>query len=571
MTLQDLIRRSARYRGQLATISGLALFGSLSLLAIPALAGMLLGDAVSGVAIDNGTVVILLVCAIVLTNVFKLASDMATASASARILADLRCEVFDHISHLPLEFHDNSRQGDLIALATYEAERLSGFLTSTLANVPAMLVTSVGATVALFLIDPVLAFIIPVLVPVFYIALKLLSRRLRKLGARAQQAEAEVYAVAESHLHMLMATKTFASEDTQGERYAAAVDKARARRVAIEHASAAIGPFSAVLGGLAAIFIIVAIGSQYSAAQDDPASLFSFLFYAALLTRPVSLLSNVYGQWQVAKGTLARLESVLRLPEEPGYSGAAQLYDAKGAIVFENVRFAYPGRDGPIRDASLSIEPGQVVALVGENGCGKTTLLKLMLRLYELDEGRITFDGHDITTLDVRSLRRQVGYVPQRPLLFNGTIRENLAFGCHDADTPDFDRALALSQASDFVGRLSQGLDTVIGDNGVRLSGGQRQRIALARAILADPPVLVFDEATSMWDLEGETAFVESCKQALVGRTVLLITHRPASLALADRIVLVEDGRCRELQPGPERDRVLAGGHLAAPQEKPAP
>ncbi|WP_338241855.1 ABC transporter ATP-binding protein [Aurantiacibacter hainanensis] len=568
--MRDLIRRAGRYRGRLATIGGLALFSSLSLLTIPALAGMLLGDAVSGVAIDSALVVILLVCAIVLTNVFKMASDMATASASARILADLRCEVFDHLSRLPLEFHDSSRQGDLIALATYEAERLSGFLTSTLANVPAMLVTSIGATIALFLIDPVLAFIIPVLIPVFYIALKLLSRRLRKLGARAQEAEAEVYAVAESHLHMLMATKTFASEDAQGERYAIAVDKARARSVAIEHASAVIGPFSAVLGGLAAIFIIVAIGSQLSAAQDNPASLFSFLFYAALLTRPVSLLSNVYGQWQVAKGTLARLESVLQLPEEPGYAPAKQLLEAKGAIAFENVRFAYPGRTGPIHDASLSISPGEVVALVGENGCGKTTLLKLMLRLYEVDGGRITFDGHDITDIDVRSLRRQVGYVPQRALLFNGTIRENIAFGSPDAETGDFDRALALAQADAFVGRLSQGLETLIGDNGVRLSGGQRQRIALARAILADPPVLVFDEATSMWDLEGETAFVESCKQALVGRTVLLITHRPASLALADRIVLVDDGRCRELTPGDELDRLLAGRHGASAQG-PAP
>lgn len=558
MTLKNLIKRAARYRGQLLAISVLALLSSVSMLAIPALAGMLLGDAITGSVMQGGVIAALLVGALLLTTAFTLASNVVTATASARMLADFRCEVFDHLSHLPLEFHDNSRQGDLIALATYEASRLSAFLTSTLANVPAMLATSLGATVALFLIDPMLAFVVPVLVPVFYLALKLLSFRLRKLAMRAREAEAEVYAVAESHLQMLMATKTFATEQEQAARYAEVVEESRRRGLAPQHASAAIGPISGFIAGCAAIFIIAAAGTQLSTAQDNPAELFAFLFYAALLTRPIGSLSGVYGQWQIAKGTLTRLEQVLQLPEEPGYGESGMITEPRGAIAFENVRFSYPGRNGPIRDASLAIAPGEVVALIGENGCGKTTLLKLMLRLYDVESGRITFDGRDITTLDVRSLRRQVGYVPQRALLFNGTVRENLAFGYQGSEAPDFERALSLAQASAFVSALPNGLETVIGDNGVRLSGGQRQRIALARAIIADPPVLVFDEATSMWDLEGEAAFVESCREALVGRTVLLITHRPASLALADRIVTVEGGECRELTSGLELDDLLA-------------
>ncbi len=511
---------------------------------------------------QGGLIAALLVLALLLTTVFTMASNIVTASASARILADLRCEVFNHLSHLPLAFHDNSRQGDLLALATYEASRLSGFLTSTLANVPAMLITSTGATVALFVIDPLLAFVVPVLIPIFYIALKLLARRLRTLAIRAREAEAEVYAVAESHLQMLMATKTFATEEEQAKRYAAVVEESRRRGLAPQHASAAIGPISGFIAGCAAIFIIAAAGSQLSGAQDDPAQLFAFLFYAALLTRPVGSLSGVYGQWQIAKGTLARLENVLRLPEELGYREKTRIDAPRGAIAFESVSFSYPGRDGPICDASLAIEPGEVVALIGQNGCGKTTLVKLMLRLYDVDAGRITFDGHDISKLDVRSLRRQVGYVPQRALLFNGTVRDNLAFGYHGSAAPDFDRALELAQATTFIAKLPEGLDTAIGDNGVRLSGGQRQRIALARALINDPPVLVFDEATSMWDLEGEAAFVETCKTALVGRTVLLITHRTASLALADRIVLVEQGQCREVVEGAELDELLAGGGL---------
>lgn len=553
MTLRNLIRRASRYKGRLCLIAVLALLTSASMLAIPALAGALLGGAVSGADVGRAEIVLALLLALFLTTFFTLATSLATVATSARVLADLRKEVFDHLSHLPLAFHDNSRQGDLLALATYEVGRLSGFLTSTLAQVPAMLVTSAGASVALFLIDPALALIVPVLVPAFYIVLKLLARRLRKLAERAREAEADVFALAESHLHMLPATKAFASETAQQEIYAQAVEVARQRRVATDRASAAIGPVTGLLAACAAVFVILAADAQFASADMTPAELFSFLFYAALLTRPIGSLSNVYGQWQVAKGTLERLERVLAMPQEPGYAATQSLARARGAIRFDHVRFAYPGRKGPIHDANLAIEPGEVVALVGENGCGKTTLAKLLLRFYEVDGGRITLDDVDITALDVQDLRRQIGYVPQRALLFNGTVRENLIFGSRDSDPASIERALKLAQAHDFVASLPSGLATRIGDDGVRLSGGQRQRLALARTLLADPPVMVFDEATSMWDLEGEAAFVESCRAALAGRTVILITHRPASLALADRIIVVEKGCCRELNAAQRR------------------
>jgi ATP-binding cassette, subfamily B, bacterial len=178
-----------------------------------------------------------------------------------------------------------------------------------------------------------------------------------------------------------------------------------------------------------------------------------------------------------------------------------------------------------------------VVALTGANGIGKSTLVRLLLRYYDPQAGRITLDGADIASLQVQALRRQFGYVPQRPLLLNGTIRENIVFGADNRDAASVERAAQMAQAWDFIQRLPQGLETMIGDDGVRLSGGQQQRIALARALYRDPPIYIFDEATSMYDLEGEAAFVESCVTLLKGRTVIIITHRPASLALADRII----------------------------------
>jgi len=219
---------------------------------------------------------------------------------------------------------------------------------------------------------------------------------------------------------------------------------------------------------------------------------------------------------------------------------------AKGALALRGVSFAYPERERVLDNVDLDIPAGQIVALVGDNGAGKTTLVNLLLRFYEPDAGEVRLDDRDVRTIQLQALRRQFGLVPQRPLLFNGTIRDNIAFGQHETDEEAIVQAARLAQSHGFISSLAKGYDTEIGDHGVRLSGGQRQRITFARALLADPPVLIFDEATSMFDLDGESAFIASCEHALRGRTVILITHRPASLALADRKLRVEGGKVHE-------------------------
>ena len=296
-----------------------------------------------------------------------------------------------------------------------------------------------------------------------------------------------------------------------------------------------------------ALFLLLA-GAAAGELERDPGRLFSFLFYAALLTRPVGSLAEVYGRLQIARGILARLERVLARPAEAGYAGAdlpVAASAAAGAVEFRDVSFAYEGRNPVLAHASFAIAAGETVALTGENGAGKSTIISLLLRFYDPDSGTILVDGQDIASLQVQQLRRMTGYVPQRALLFNGTVRENIAFGRPEADDEALLEAARLAQALEFIEDLPDGFDTQIGDNGVRLSGGQRQRIALARALLVDPPILILDEATAMYDLEGESAFVTACRTALKGRTVIIITHRPASLALADRVLLVEGGQVR--------------------------
>lgn len=553
VNLRFLVDRARPHFGDLAVISAMSVLSAVAALAIPWLAGQFLGGVIAGAPAkgpDLRVTLVLLLAALVSLTAINIAVAVLSQAASGRLLAGLRRETYGRIQAMSIAFHDRNKSGDMLALMTYEVGNLSSFLTATLANVPAMLMTAAGAVILQFLIDPMMALVVPVLVPLFYIVMKLIGRKLRTLSYRVRRAEAELMWTAESDLAMLPAIKAFATEAFHSGEYDAAVERARVLNFRQARILAFIGPIVALVAALSAISILLLGSSDIAEGSQRPGDLFAFLLYAALLTRPVAALADTYGMFQIAKGTLARLEAVFAKATEPGYEQTGTIARARGAIAFEAVSFAYPGRDKVLDAVNLAIAPGEIVALTGENGVGKSTLIRLLLRFYDPDSGRITLDGTDIATLQVQALRRQFGYVPQRPLLFNGTIAQNIAFGIADPDPAQIEQAARLAQAWDFIQHLPQGLATEIGDNGIRLSGGQQQRLALARAMFRDPPIFIFDEATSMYDLEGEAAFVETCIGALKGRTVIIITHRPASLALADRIIHAAPSGLTAVSPG---------------------
>jgi ABC-type multidrug transport system fused ATPase/permease subunit len=301
--------------------------------------------------------------------------------------------------------------------------------------------------------------------------------------------------------------------------------------------SSLLSPAISLLAGAGALLLLWIGIRHMQAGQLQPSELVTLLLYVMLMTGPLSALAGVYGQVMHARGAAERLLKFFGEKPEPLGHGERQLQQVNGRIEFRDVTFAYPGRPPVLEHFNLTIEAGETIALTGPNGAGKSTLVHLLMRFMAPQAGQILIDGTDIAEVDLGSLRRQVGLVAQNTLLLNGTVAENLAYGQPHATMADMKKAAKAARAEGFIEKLADGYDTVIGDQGVKLSGGQRQRLSLARTLLKDPPILVLDEATAMFDPEGEASFIAESKEVLEQRTVILITHRPASLALAGRVV----------------------------------
>jgi subfamily B ATP-binding cassette protein MsbA len=544
--LRVLLAFAAPYRAPLALCALLMLAESAAALAVPWLGGKLAGALLPGeaaAASGASTILAAMLALFAVQALLKFANATLLGGTGERIVSDLKVRLYDHLQALPLSFFQQRRHGETLALLTRDVYVVGDFVSGTAIAVVPLLLTVAGSLLFMFRLQPWLALLAMVAIPLFYLVTKIVGRRLRPLASELQDEHAAAIAIAEENLGMLPAIKTFTREPQESARYRRQIDRIlhlTSRQLRIQ---AALGPALQFVAAAGIVALLWLGGAELTRGRMTPAELVSFLLYAMLLTRPVAGLADVYGRTQSARGALARLLHALdETPEPPANVGAA-LPPVKGAIAFDRVSFGYPGRQPALDDVTLHVAAGETVAIVGPNGAGKSTLAHLLMRLHERGAGTIAIDGHDVAGVSLESLRRQIGVVPQHVLLFNASVRDNIAYGRPEPTDAEIEKAAKLARAHDFITALPQGYDTLIGDRGVRLSGGQQQRLALARALLKDPPILILDEATAMFDPQGEAEFLEGAREALAGRTVLLITHRPASLAVASRIVRMEGGR----------------------------
>ena len=537
-------RQLAPYRRQLILAGLLLLAESCVALSMPWFAGRVAQDLLAGRIPDALLLAWLGVlgvqCAIAFADVVML------GGISMRITADLGSNVYDHLQALPLRWHQDRQRGEVLALLGNDVARISTFMIGTLIPLLPMFFTFIGALILLLRIDVRIGLAVAAGVPLFVLALRLLTRQLRPLADASIREDALKTAIAEQNLATLPIIKAYTREAEESARFAVQSHKVRELDVRLLRRSALLSPMVRWIASAAVLLLLWLGGREVAAGSLRASELVSLLLYGLLLTQPVSQLASVYGQVQSARGSARRLIEVLDEPVEAD-AGGRELTTVRGELSLQSIGYAYPGR-APIFEAlDLHVLAGETVAITGRNGVGKSTLIHLLMRFADPQSGRITLDNIDLRELSLRNLRSHIGLVTQHVLLFNASVAHNIGYGRFRADQDQIERAAGAARAHEFIVRLPQGYDTVIGDNGVRLSGGQKQRIALARALLKDPAILILDEATAMFDPEGERDFIAECHELLHSRTVLLITHRPASLALADRVLRMENGRLRQV------------------------
>lgn len=463
-----------------------------------------------------------------------------------RIIAGLRQRLYNHIQNLPLRFFDKTPTGVLMSRITNDITQIQGAVSEAVTGLVRDSFSIVALMVVIFYRDWQMALISMVVLPVAFFPIVKFGRMLRKISRMSQESMGDLSVILHETIAGNRIVKAFGMEDyekarfeRENERYFHYIMKSVAIR-------ALSSPLMEFLGGAGIVIIIWYGGYSVIQGVSTPGNFFSFMTAVILLYEPVKRLSNLNNTLQQGVAAALRVFEIMDTPTEVmDPPGASRLEPLRHSIEFRNVSFRY-GRDLVLNNIQLTVPAGQVLAIVGVSGSGKSTLVNLIPRFYDVSEGAVLIDGKDLRTVSLSSLRSQIGMVSQHSILFNDTVRNNIAYGSPHKTMEDIVAAAQAAHALDFIEKMPDGFETLIGEQGLRLSGGERQRLCIARAILKDAPILILDEATSSLDSESELEVQRALENLMKGRTTLVIAHRLSTIKNADRIVVISGGRIVE-------------------------
>ncbi len=492
-------------------------------------------------------------------SLFEYLYALLWRNLAQRVQHELRLEAYDHLQRLQMGFFEASSSGRLLAILNDDINQLERFLDHGANELLQLITTVLAVGGAMLWLSPTVAGVSFLPIPVILWGSLHFQRRLQPRYREVRERAGDLASRLANNLGGMLTIKSYAAEPWELERLRADSEAYRISNRRAIRLSAAFIPLIrfAILFAFLAILVIGGLQAWRGAIAVGT---YSFLvFITQRLLWPLTSLGRTLDDYQRAMASTQRVLDLLDTPIAiPSGNRPLPLSQVRGAIRFDAVDFAYPGRDPLLHHFSLDIPAGSTVGIVGATGSGKSTIVKLLLRLYELQGGTILLDGQPIDQLQLADLRRAIGLVSQEVFLFHGTVADNIAYGSFDAPRPAIERAAQLAEAARFIEALPQGYDTVVGERGQRLSGGQRQRIALARAILKNPPVLILDEATAAVDNETEAAIQQSLDRITAERTTLVIAHRLSTVRHADRIVVLDQGRI--VESGSHEQLIAAGG-----------
>ena len=563
LTLRSLILRRRR---PAALAAALMIVVSLANQAGPALIkygidhGMSAGHHRFSVVLAVG---LLFLLAVAVTAYGQRSLARVTGRLAARVMNDLRVRVFTHLQRLGLDFYTDEKAGVIMTRMTSDIENLQQLLQDGLAQLVIQALTMIIITAVLFTFSVKLTLITLALVVPLLTAGSLWFRKASEQGYdRVRDGIADVLGDLSESLHGMRTIAAYNRQRWNVVAHRNVVGSYRDANNYTAQINAIYGPGTQLLGYLGQAALLAIGGNMVAHHQLSIGALVAFFLYLNRFFAPIQLLVQQYNTFQQGRSSVLKLRTLFATqPSTPEAPAAVELEQIQGEVVFDNVTFGYDPAKPVLIDIDLRIAPGETVAFVGQTGAGKSTLAKLITRFYDPDEGSVLIDGHDLRTVTIESLRRQLGVVPQEPFLFAGSLRDNIAFANPDAPDEEVWEAIDAVGLQDVVDRMPDGLDTIVHERGQSLSSGERQLIALARAFLAHPRVLVLDEATSNLDLMSEAKIEAALDVLLAARTAVLIAHRLTTAMKADRIVVVEDGRIAE--SGSHAELVALGGRYA--------